>query len=347
MVKKRQHSMDGLKACFIAAAGTVLGAGGAGLYTDHIKTEMNAYNARIDKIDAYFKENAESVCINSNDQNPVRKKTFYASLFHKEDPDSTPTRTQTYLRQIIAKMDQTPIGTALNQAAVRHNTIWCAPHGKDSSFYGYYMGYSANVAVINLAKFGGLDTVITEPENFHRTLRTAYEENAHAWQNNELKALRPPPYSCPHHSTAWKVATEASAKAITYAALYQHLRQGEPDIWNDNKNRHSNKTTMRVMREEIEKNGDGQITKDVLWQGFNSFYDIAPLVKTYQTHYSGSQQTKNNRKPIADRYFEEKLGVVPGEKGNYMTGRGFSPELDRYGSKRASANNGAVANACP
>lgn len=220
--------MDGLKASFIAAASTVLGAGGAGLYTDHIKTEVNAYNARIDKIDAYFTDNAENVCISGADQKPLGKKTFYAGLFRTGEPDRTPTKTQTYLRQIIARMDQTPIGAVLNEASARHDTIWCAPHDEDSSFYGYYgyyMGYSVNVAVINLAKFNGLDAVTNKPENFHRTLRTAYEENAHAWQNNELKALHAPPHSCPHYSMTWGVATEASAKAITFAALYQHFQQ--------------------------------------------------------------------------------------------------------------------------
>lgn len=93
---------------------------------------------------------------------------------------------------------------------------------------------------------------------------------------------------------------------------------------------------MQAMREEIEKNGSGQITRDALWRGFNSFYDIDPLVKIYQSHYSGSKQAPHNKKPIADRYFENKLGIAPGIAGNYLAGRGFSPKLDRYGQKRGS-----------
>lgn len=345
--KSRAAHKQFLVNAFTAVSSAVLTAGA--LYLNEIKTGVDEHNARLDKIDSLFAENIEDVCIRSDNFQPVRRQSYRQALFPSDDKNSpaVPAPAQILMRNIIEKMEHTAIGTALNESARQHNVIWCGAGEKSGIFYGRYMGYSANVAIVNLGEHGGIDRINENRQHFHRALRTAYEESAHAWQNNEHDALRAPYDSKERHAIAWSLATEAAAKAFTYAALYQHKQNGEDAVWRDNKTRYESLIMMQALESEIQEAQEQNITMNVLWRCFDSFYDMESTVRVYQAHYGQNDRYRTGRLPIATEHFEMRIGSVPGMTGNYLSGRNISPDIDRYGKDRRRTAATATSSTSP
>lgn len=241
------------------------------------------------------------------------------------------TADQTALAHILAKMDETPIGKALNDSAARSGTLWCMNHNPGVTNYGQYRSSYLNFATLTPEKFGGSDKINSDPVTFNRALRTAYEESAHAWQDHRQHALKGYVFRLPHHQIADGLAVEAAARVTAYAALMQHRAQGDTAPWTDNYAESKNQSIMRAMDQAMGDEPD--ITKNLTaqWAAFDKFYDVTGLVLSYQG--DANVPIKMIGIPIPARDFE-RFGSIPGGTGNYIRGNGFSPDLGRYGGLR-------------
>lgn len=252
----------------------------------------------------------EQSCIDSSTRKPTG------------NPDAAPTEKQQAMAALVTRMDETDIGRRLNESAARHRLIWCAGSSGD-----YYGSYSGRVAILSTPQFGGAQTILSDPRQMNRALRTMYEENAHAWQDNEQFSISAPLSSLPHHKIGWSLAVESSARVTAYSALNQHYLSGDKAVWHDNMA--DRKNTLIMTRMANNANPDGTFGADSFRAGFDAFYDMPSLVTNYQNSAAGSFIVYFGKNADAGARVT-RLGTVPGIEGNYLSGH-FSLDNPRYG----------------
>lgn len=297
-----------------AAIGTALG--GAGVLALQSPAAQNALLQR------QYTQNIDDICIRVADRLPPHAAHGTTVALNAE---------QKALAGLLDKMDETPIGQELNKSAASRNVIWCV--GYDTSNYGQYVGDLTRHASITMENFGGAENILGDRATFNRALRTAYEENAHAWQGNSQHTLFPHIMARPHHQIAWNVAIEGAARVTAYSALQQHRAQGDIAAWRDNYVQYKNNIMMKAMDRALAKNPDIASNLDAQWAAFDAFYDFRELVSNYQYSDHEAIVYARVRGQIAPETFA-RMGQIPGGAGNYMAGRAFNPDNGRYGGLR-------------
>jgi hypothetical protein len=237
------------------------------------------------------------------------------------NPDAAPTEKQQVMTALVARMDETDIGRRMNESAARHRLIWCAGTSND-----YYGAYSGRIAILSTPHFGGSQTILADQRQMNRALRTMYEENAHAWQDNEQRSISASFSSIPHHKIGWTLAVESSARVTAFTALNQHYLAGDKAVWHDNIA--DRKNTIIMARMANAAHADGTFGPDSFRAGFDAFYDMPSLVTNYQVSAGDSYILFFGKNAESDKYVA-RLGTVPGIEGNYLSGH-FSLDTPRY-----------------
>jgi hypothetical protein len=236
-----------------------------------------------------------------------------------DNVDFKPTQEQMLLTEIFNKMRQTPIGQELNSSAKENDVIWCV-NNNETDNYGYYMSLF-NLASLSSETFGGLESMHNTERQFNRTLRTAYEESAHAWQNNENSALDYSVFLHPVDAMVHSLSSEADARVTTFLALYQHLQSGEKSIWNDNLTDPKNTSVMQT----LQKNYDGSLSIEqnhkALYETYRAFFETSYLSASYQKDFLPHLQLGKIRSSSAT--LSKKFGFIPGQASNYLSSHTF------------------------
>jgi hypothetical protein len=322
-ISEKQKKRDFIKRCCVFLASSFLVASAYSFSDETAELiEDTAKANRLDKIARIIGSSPKQSCIESQ--------TKLGPSTSSKTGSKKLTTEQTILKKLITKMDETKIGKVLNNSASNNNVIWCIDP-KESGNYGYYLK-SVNMAAINYKSYGDLEYLQTE-NGFHNALRTAYEENAHAWQQNERGALEFSLSAHPMHDMTHRLAVEADARVTTFLALSQHRQQGDLKTWQANYERTANMPFMKVIETQTSAgNLDVNITAQSL---FKMFYEQSSTTLVYQSRIKPEQQRATHKYSLD--YFSQILGFIPGETENYLKSSDFNPEIAPYNTIKSNA----------
>ena len=246
---------------------------------------------------------------------------------YKKGMEFKPSDKQRLLTALFNKMSETQIGQTLNRSAAENDLIWCVNNIEQDN-YGYYNAVP-NMATLSANNFGSTQVILSNKTLFERAVRTVYEENTHAWQNNEHDAQNGRSLlTGPMHEMIYNLSVEADARVVTVAALDQHRQQGDKSLWDTNYRHSMNTSMMSAYDNALRGKNRTDAYPQALRAVFDSFFKTDGNGRVYQYDIHPEEQWADRKLSPAD--FEKSFGFVPGYQGNYLKKTGFSPDDTQF-----------------